>query len=149
MKDSFEGRNSEFNKLRFKKSNSTIHFRKHSDKRVIDNLSVRSLASLKREFDDATRLHLHIRTTTEIIDGYSIEYCIVFYFNIIDCLNRDMVGQRDLKPGVGSISGEAETIDFTSESNNLDESMFIGTINISEKRQRRIPCLIWLQTLNE
>jgi hypothetical protein len=27
--------------------------------------------------------------------------------------------------------------------------MFVGIINISEKRQRRIPCLIWLQTLND
>lgn len=149
MEKSFKFRNPEFGKFRFKKSNTTSHFGNHGYNRAIDNLSVRSLASFKSELNMATRLHLHLRTKTQILDGYPMEYCIVFYLNIVDCLNWDMVGQWNLKYGIGSINGEAETFDFASEENNLDESMFIGTIEVTKKRKSRIPCLIRLQTMND
>lgn len=149
MDNSLEFGNPEFGKFRFKKSNTMSHFGNHGYNRVIDNLSVRSLASFKSELNMATRLHLHLRTKTQILDGYPVEYCIVFYLNIVDCLNWDMVGQRNLKYGIGSINGEAETFDFASEENNLDESMFIGTIEVTKKRKSRIPCLIRLQTMND
>ena len=150
MEKSFKFGNSEFGKFRLKKSDDTGHFGNHSYNRVINNLSVRSLTSFKGELNMATRLHLHVRTTTKIISGYSnsMEYCIVFYLGIVDYLNGDLVGQRDLKHSIGRISGEAETTDFPSEEYNLDESMFIGTIKVTQKRQSLIPCLIRLQTLN-
>jgi len=140
--------NSESGKLRFKKNDDAHHFGNHGFKRVINNLSVRSLTSLKSELQMATRLHLHFRTTTEIIDGYSIEYCIVFYLNFVDYLNGDLGGQRDLKNSISGISGETETIDFANEEYSLDESMFIGTIKVTKKRQSLIPCLIRLQPLD-
>lgn len=149
MEKSFKFGVSELGEFRLKKSDDTGHFGNHSYNRVINNLSVRSLTSFKSELNMATRLHLHVRTTTKIIGGYSMEYCIVFYLDIVDYLNGDLVGQRDLKHSIGRISGEAETTDFPSEEYNLDESMFIGTIKVTQKRQSLIPCLIRLQTLNE
>ncbi len=149
LKESFKTRNSEAKELRFKKKDDALHFGKHSNNRIINNLSIRSITSFESELNNAPRVHLHIRTTTEIVDGYSIEYCVIFYFGIMDCLNGNLIGQWNLEQSIGSICLDTKAINVSFEENNLDESMFIGSINISEKRQRRIPCLIRLQELNE
>jgi hypothetical protein len=110
---------------------------------------VRSLATLKSEVYGGIRLHAHLRATTETIEGYPSEYCAVFYLSVVDSLNRDLAWQRDFKQSTSSISGDTEFFDITNEGDNLDKSMFVGIINISEKRQRRVPCLIRLHTLDD
>lgn len=148
MDKSLKFRGSKFSKLRLKKNNGTEHFGKYSINRVINNLSVRSLTTLKSEVDTGIRLHAHTRATTETIEGYPSEYCAVFYLGIADSLNRDLVWQRNFKQSISGISGDTDFFDITNEGNNLDKPMFVGVINISEKGQRTIPCLIRLQALD-
>ncbi len=148
MNNSFKFRSPEFGEFRFKQNDGTRNFRKHSIDRVINNLSVCSLATLKSEVDTGIRLHAHIRATTETIEGYPSEYCAVFYLGIADSFNRDLGWQRNFKQSISGISGDTDFFDITNEGNNLDKPMFVGVINISEKGQCSIPCLIRLQALN-
>lgn len=67
----------------------------------------------------------------------------------MDSLNRDLGWQRDFKQSSSSICSETEICDVTNEEDNLNKSMFIGVIDISEERQGRIPCPVWLQTVND
>ena len=142
-------RSAKTSKFGFEEGNRARCFRKHSVDRFINNLSVRSLATLKSEVYGGIRLHAHLRATTETIEGYPSEYCAVFYLSVVDSLNLDLAWQRDFKQSTSSISGDTEFFDITNEGDNLDKSMFVGIINISEKRQRRVPCLIRLQTLDD
>lgn len=142
-------RSAKTSKFGFEEGNSARCFRKHSVDRFINNLSVRSLATLKSEVYGGTGLHAHLRATTETIEGYPSEYCAVFYLSIVDSLNLDLAWQRDFNQSTSSINGDTEFFDITNEEDNLDKSMFVGIINISEKRQRRVPCLIRLQTLDD
>lgn len=141
-------RSAETGKFRLAEGNSTRCFTKHSVDRFINDLTVCSLAALKSEVYGGIRLHAHLGATTETVDAYPSEYCPVFYLTFVDSLNRDSAWQRDFKQSTSSISGDTEFLDITNEGDNLDKSMFVGIINISEKRQRRVPCLIRLQTLD-
>ena len=142
-------RSAKTSKFGFEEGNSARCFRKHSVDRFINNLSVRSLATLKNEVYGGIRLHAHLRATTETIEGYPSEYCAVSYLSVVDSLNQDLAWQRDFKQSTSGISGDTEFFDITNEGDNLDKSMFVRSINISEKRQRRVPCLIRLQTLDD
>ena len=142
-------RSAKTSKFGFEERNSARCFRKHSVDRFINNLSVRGAATLKSEVYGGTGLHSHFRATTETIERYTCEYCAIFYPNVVDSLNRDLAWQRDFKQSTSSICGETEVCDITNEEDNLNESMFIGIINISEERQHRIRCFIRLQTLND
>jgi len=142
-------RSAKTRKFGFEEGNSARCFRKHSIDRFINNLSVRSPATLKSEAYGGIRLHAYLRATTETIEGYPSEYCAVFYLSVVNCLNRDLVWQRDFKQSTSSIGGDPEFLDITNEGDNLDKSMFVGIINVSEKGQRRVPCLIRLQTLDD
>jgi len=142
-------RSAQNSKFGFEEGNSARCFGKHRIDRFINNLSVRSLATLKSEVYSGIRLNAHLRAATETIEGYPSEYCAVFYLSVVNSLNWDLAWQRDFKQSTSSISGDTEFFDITNEGDNLDKSMFVGIINISEKRQGRVPCLIRLQTLDD
>jgi len=142
-------RSAKTSKFGFEEGNSAGCFRKHSVDRFINNLSVSSLATLKSEVYGSMRLNTHLCATTESIEWYPSEYCAVLYLSVVDSLNRDLAWQRDFEQSTSSISGDTEFFDITNEKDNLGKSMFVGIINISEKRQGRVPCLIRLQTLDD
>jgi len=141
-------RSAKTNKFRFEEGNSARYFRKHSVDRFMNNLSVCSLATLKSKFNSDLRLHVHSRATTETIEGYPSEYCTVFYLSMFDSLNQYLFRQRNLEQSPSRVDGNSDTFDVTNEENNLNKTMFIGVINVSEKRQCTIHCLIRLQTLD-
>jgi len=136
-------------KFGFEEGNSARRFRKHSVDRFIDNLPVRSLGTLKNEVYGGIRLHAHLRATTETIEWYPSEYCAVSYLSVMDYLDGDLGWQRDLKQSTSSISGDTEFLEIANSGDNLHNSMFIGITNISEKRQRRVPGVVRLQTLDD
>ncbi len=148
MDKSLEHRHSKTGKLRLKERDGTKSFKQHSIERNVNKLSVCGLTTLKRVFDSGTRLHCHLRATTETIEGYPREYCAVFYLGIIDSLNQQSTRHRDLNQSSSRVSNDTDSFDFSHLNDDLDKAMFIGVINVSEERQRRIPCLIRLQALD-
>jgi hypothetical protein len=142
-------RSAKSSKFGFEEGNSARCFRKHSVDRFMNNLSVRGAATLKSEVYSGTGLHPHFCATTETTQRYPCEYCAIFYPGVVDSLDQDLAWRRDFKQSTSSICGETEVCDIADEEDNLNESMFIGIVNISEERQRRIPRFIWLQTLND
>ena len=142
-------RSAKTSEFRFEEGNSARCFSKHSVDRFINNLPVCSLGTLKNEVYGGIGLHAHLHATTETIEGYPSEYCAVFYLSVVDYLNGDLAWRRDFKQSTSSISGDTEFLDIAHTGDNLHNSMFIGTTDISEKRQCRIPCLIRLKTLDD
>lgn len=123
-------------------------FRQHTIDSKFDNLSVRSFATIKGEFNSGLRFHVHLGSATKTIEGYPCQYCAVFYLGAFDNINPYLFRQGGFNQGISCISGHLEGLNITNKENNLDETMFIGIINIPEKRQRSIPCLIRLQALD-
>lgn len=106
-------RSAKTSKFGFEEGNSARCFRKHSVDRFINNLPVRSLAALKSKFNSDLRLHVHLRATTETIEGYPSEYCAMFYISVVDSFNRNLAWQRDFKQSTSGISGETDSFDIT------------------------------------
>ena len=148
MDKSLKIRHSEFSKFRLKESNGTINFKEHRIKRDVNKLPVGSLATLKRKFDSGIRLHVHLRARTETIEGYPSEYCATFYLGMVDSLKTYLPRDRNFNPSLCSVGSNTDSLDITYKENNLNETMFVGVVNISEKGQRSVPCLIRLQALN-
>ena len=142
-------RSAKAGKFGFEEGNGARRFGKHSVDRLMDNLSISSAATFKGEIYGATGLYSQLRTTTENIERYPCQYCSIFYPGVVDSLNRDFAWQRDFKQSSTCICSETEICDITNEEDNLNESMFIGVIDISEERQGRVACTIWLQTAND
>ncbi len=130
----------------FKESNGARNFRNHSVYRWFDRFPISSLATLKDMVNDGFRLHAYFRTSGVSAVGYPGEYCAVFYLGATSNLRRYTL-ERDYK-SIGLSNGNLEVCNTTDKGDDLNETMFVGIINISKMRKRRIPCLIRLQALN-
>jgi hypothetical protein len=149
MDKSFELRNSKLSEISLKKGDRSGDLKKHGIDRVFNNLTVRSLASLKNEVDKGMRLHAHISTTTETVEGYPCDFCAVFYFNIgQNFLNGENGWHGDFEQGGIIVNCDFEAVNISRMIDDWDEAMFVGIINITKKRQCRILCPIRLQALN-
>lgn len=148
MDKSLKVKRSQVRKLWLKERDGTKSFTQHSVDGDVNKLSVCSLATFKSKFNSDFRLHVHLSAPTKTIEGYPTQYCAVFYPSIVDSSNQYLFRHRDFEQSLSRVSGNSDALDITHEENNLNKSMFIGVINVSEKRQRTIPCLIRLQTLN-
>ena len=146
MDKSLECRNPEFGEFGFKKSNSARNFRNHSVYRWFDRFPVSSLAALKDIFNGDFRLHTHLRTFGVTAIGYPSDYCAVFYLGATSKLRRHML-QRDYK-SIRLSNSDPEVSNTTEKGDDLNKTMFVGIVNVSKKRKRRIPCLIRLQALD-
>ncbi len=146
MDKSLECRNPEFSKFGLKESDSARNFGNHSVYRWFDRFPVSSLATLKDMVNDGSRLHTHFRTFGVSSVGYPSEYCAVFYLGSTSKLRRYVL-QRDYK-STGLSNGNLEVCNTPDKGDDLNETMFVGIINVSKKRKRRIPCLIRLQALD-
>jgi hypothetical protein len=141
-------RSAKLRKFGFKEGNSTGCFSKHGVDTSINNLPVCSLAALKTKFNSELRLHVHLGATTETIEGYPANYCVVFYLGMLGSPKHYASWQGDIEQGFSGVGGNPEAPEVADAENDGNETMFIGVINVSEKRQRVIPCLIRLQTLD-
>ena len=121
-------------KFWLKEGDSARCFRKHS----IDR------SKLNSDF----RLYVHSGGTAEIGERYPTNYCTMFYFSMFNSLNQHFFRQRNTEQSPSLVNGNTNAFEVTNEKKDWYKTMFIGVINVSEKRQRTIPCLIRLQLLD-
>ena len=124
------------------------NLRNHSITRGVNEFRVCSLTPSSDMCLRVVRLHTHLRAPTETIEGYPSEYCAVFYTDIFQDVNRYPEWYRDLNHSPSLVGGNTNSVNISCKTDYLNETMFIGVINISKKGQRSIPCLIRLQALN-
>ncbi len=124
-----------------------IDFRNHRLNGGFNKLSICSPATLKGKSEIDIRLQVHTRSImSETIERYP-DYCAVFYRNPGYLLKCHLNGQREIERGFGLVNCDTNFSDIGHNSNDLDTTMFIGSIKVSKNGQRTIPCLIRLQSL--
>lgn len=132
---------------RFKQDNTTRDFSNHRFNRWCNKLSIGSLTTIKGDVKDGLTVHVHLRPGCKTPMGCAGEYCATFYLtNSLDLIFNGRYRKKDLC--VRLVKLNPEFFNNRIDSNNSDKSMFIGVINVSEKGECFLPCLVRLQTLD-
>ena len=111
-------RSAKTSKFGFEAGNSARCFRKHSVDRFINNLPVRSLATLKSKINSDIRLHVHLGATTETIEGYSTHYYALFYLSMFESLKEYFFRQGNVEQSSSLVGSNLDVFEVTNEENN-------------------------------
>ncbi len=124
------------------------NLRNHGSKRRFKFFPIGSLAALEDIVKDNVRLHTHLRAPCVTVVGYPSEYCAVFYLGTTDYLSRNVLLCGQHERACRLVDCDTNLPNTTVNSDDLNKTVFVGVINVSEKGQRSLPCLVRLQPLN-
>ncbi len=146
MNKLFEFRDSELGEFGLKQFEDSSDLKNYSTQSRSNMFPIGSFASAKDKLDIGCRLHTHLRTKTAAIKGYPSNCCAIFYFDrLTQYLNGDSRRHRDFELGCNWGRSHYKPVNINHKTDNLNKTMFVTVINISENRQRRIFCPVRLQ----